>query len=797
MDADRTEVPMDSLRHHPFVVLFIAAIVTTTAQGQHQDKFRQLDELLPTPNTYRTASGAPGHDYWQQKVDYAIDVTLDADRHWITGSERITYQNNSPDTLTYLWVQLDQNNFEPDSKRATTATMRPMRRNPTISSGEITFDSLDQILTKPEFEGGHRITAVRSGAGADLVHTINGTMMRIELSKPLPPSTSTIVIIEWNFPITEHRIFRARSGREHFEDDDNWLYEIAQWFPRLAVYSDANGWQNKQFITSEFALEFGDYTVNITVPEDFVVASSGVLQNDEEVLTEEQRARIDEARTADTPVFIITPEEAEANESNRAEGTKTWSFEAENVRDFAWAASRKFIWDAQGFELDGHFTLAMSFWPKEGDPLWSQYSTNAVLQALESYGSHLFPCPYPVMISVNGPVGGMEYPMITFNGARPQDDGTYGPYTKYGLISVIIHEVGHTWFPMIVNSDERQWTWMDEGTNTFMQFLAEQEWEDEYPSRRGFPRKLTNYFRDTNKVPVMTDGDSVLQLGNNAYGKIGVALNILRETVLGRELFDYAFQEYANRWKFKKPEPADLFRTMEDASGTDLDWFWRGWLYENESVDISIEGLTLYDLDTGDPARDKAKDRTEHDEEAPEITRLRNAEKTKRVDNHPELFDFYDDYDEFAVTPDEREKFDELLEDLTDRERELMETAKFFYAADFANLGGTVMPIILKINYANDSSDWLRIPAEIWRYNNKTVSRMILSDTEIESIELDPYQETGDINTQNNRFPRIVQEKRFKVVPKEDPPKNPMQELNEQSESEEEDSDEEPAASDN
>lgn len=766
---------MDRTRYQFYALFLMAATFAATAHAQHQDKFRQLDELLPTPNTYRTASGAPGHDYWQQKVDYEIDVTLDADRHWITGSERITYQNNSPDTLTYLWVQLDQNNFEPESKRALTATMRPMRRNPTITGGEVSFDTLDRILTQPEFEGGHRITKVRSGAGADLDHTINGTMMRVELSKPLPPSQSTVFSIDWNYPINEHRVVPARSGREHFEDDDNWLYEIAQWFPRLAVYSDANGWQNKQFISSEFALEFGDYTVRITAPEDFVVASSGVLQNDEAVLTEEQRARLEQAAISDSPVMIITPEEALVNESSRAESTKTWEFVAENVRDFAWAASRKFIWDAQGFELDGHFTLAMSYWPKEGDPLWSQYSTNAILQALESYGNHLFPCPYPVMISVNGPVGGMEYPMITFNGARPQDDGTYGEYTKFGLISVIIHEVGHTWFPMIINSDERQWTWMDEGTNSFTQFLAEQEWEDEYPSRRGFPRKLTNYFRDTNRVPVMTDGDSLLQTGSNAYGKVAVALNILRETILGRELFDYAFKEYANRWKFKKPEPADLFRTMEDASGTDLDWFWRGWLYENDSVDIALEGLTLYDLDTGDPARDKAKDRTEKEEEAPLLTRVRNAEFTKRVDKHPELFDFYDDYDEFAVTPDERKKFDELLEELTDRERELMETAKYFYGAEFTNIGGTVMPLILRINYANNSSEWLRIPAEIWRYNNERVSKLILSDKEIISIELDPYEETGDINTQNNRFPRIVQEKRFRVVPSEDPRKNPMQ----------------------
>jgi hypothetical protein len=396
----------------------------------------------------------------------------------------------------------------------------------------------------------------------------------------------------------------------------------------------------------------------------------------------------------------------------------------------------------------------------------------------------LFPNPYPVMISVNGPVGGMEYPMITFNGARPKDDGTYGQYTKFGLISVIIHEVGHTWFPMIINSDERQWTWMDEGPNSFMQFIAEQDWEAEYPSRRGFPRKLTGYFRDPQKAPIMVDGDSILQLGNNAYGKVAVALNILRETILGRELFDFAFHEYANRWKFKKPEPADLFRTMEDASGTDLDWFWRGWFYTTDPVDIAIEGLTLYDMDTGDPDRDKAKERREDEDEAPELTRLRNEGAVRRVEKHPELFDFYDEFDEHAVTPEERKKFQKFLDDLTDREKEVLKETRKFYVASFRNAGGLVMPLILQLNYTDNTEEIIRIPAEIWRYDNDFIQKLLVTEKEIASIEQDPYNETGDIDTDNNRFPRAVGEKRFKVKPEDEGEKNPMQKAKEREEEE-------------
>ncbi len=746
------------------------------AAAQHEDKFRQLDELWPTPNAYRTASGAPGPGYWQQQVDYDIEATLDEATHRITGTERITYHNNSPDTLAYLWLQLDQNNFDPNSTRRLTDTVIKSDRFPSIAQGEVGIKSLEVMLSSGDFDGGFKIARVAAEDGSPLPHTINETMMRVDLPQPLRPGQQMRLAIDWNYIVTDSRTIGAmRSGREFFKKDNNWLYEIAQWYPRLAVYDDVNGWQIKQFISSEFTLEFGDFNVRLTVPDDHIVAATGELMNAAEVLTETQRKRFADARTALKPTYIVTPEEAEINESHKPAGTKTWAFSAKNVRDFGWASSRKFIWDAQGHWTGDHCVMAMSFWPKEGEPLWSQYSTQSILQTLDVYGKVAFPMPYPTMISVNGPVGGMEYPMITFNGGRPEDDGTYGERTKYGLISVIIHEVGHSWFPMIVNTDERQWTWMDEGINTFVQFLAEQEWQDKYPSTRGEPRKLLSYFRDKTAVPIMTDGDSVLQLGNNAYAKPAVGLNILRETILGRELFDYAFKEYSRRWMFKRPQPADFFRTMEDASGMDLDWFWRGWFYTSEPTDIAIGSVTQYTMDTGDPDQKAERDRKEKEEAPASVTLQRNDALPKRVEAHPELLDFYNEYDEFQVFDEDREKFKKLVDELDDAQRALIQSAKNFYVLDLTNKGGLVMPVILQVTYDDGTTGMFRYPAEIWRYNNQSVMKLVLSDKKIVQFEVDPYLETGDIDMDNNAFPPKIKQKRFKVKLKEDEEKNPMQ----------------------
>jgi hypothetical protein len=762
----------NKMRSLAILILCLAAVIPVGAQSKSKpsDKFRQLEELLPTPNEQRTASGAPGHSYWQQRADYNIKVELDDTRQRITGSETITYYNNSPDTLTYLWLQLDQNLFTKTSDTVLTQNAPGFERVP--------FATIDNLLARRDFDGGDKITAVHDGKGVALPYTIVKTMMRIDLSQPLAPGAQTVFSIDWNYNINDARRLGGRTGYEFFPKDGNYIYEIAQWFPRMAAYTDVNGWQHKQFLGSgEFTLEFGNYRVSITAPDDMVVSATGVLQNPNDVLTATQRQRLSQASTAKQPIFIITPEEALANEGSKPKGTKTWVFAAENVRDFAFASSRKFIWDAQGHNVEGHPVMAMSFYPKEGEPLWSKYSTSAIIHTLNVYSRYSFVFPYPVAQSINGPVGGMEYPMICFNGPRPLPDGTYPARTKYGLISVVIHEVGHNYFPMTVNSDERQWTWMDEGLNTFLQYLAEQEWEPNYPSGRGEPRNITEYMLSDAQVPIMTNSESLLQFGNNAYAKPATALNILRETILGRQLFDYAFKEYARRWRFKRPEPADFFRTMEDASGVDLDWFWRGWFYTTDHTDISLENVRLYTIDTHNPEVEKPKGRAEREAQPETLSQQRNRPLPKRTDQYPSLRDFYNDYDEFAVTPQNQEEYQRFLATLTDREKELLNSGMNFYVISLKNIGGLVMPVILQLDYIDGTTEELRIPAEIWRYNNYDVTKLIMTPKEIKSITLDPHLETADVDLSNNSFPSRPIKSRFQLFKESPSLANPMQQI--------------------
>jgi len=768
----------------PSVRVSIAALLAVTiASGavaqngpvekfDQEDKFRQLDELLPTPNMFRTASGAPGPRYWQQEVDYEIDVELDDENQRLTGSETITYYNHSPDTLSYLWVQLDRNRFTPDSDEQLTQTINELDRLP--------FRSLQRMVAREEFDGGYEIHRVADAEGGSLPHAIVKTMMRIDLPEPLAPGESTSFSIDWSFNINDSAFLNSRTAAEYFEEDDNWLYEMAHWFPRMAAYTDYAGWQHKQFLgRGEFTLEFGDYDVAITVPDDHIVAATGTLQNPSEVLTETQRARLREARTAPEPIFIVTPEEALENQSTEPTGKKTWIFAAEDVRDFAFASSRKFIWDAMGHNVDGNEVMAMSFYPNEGEPLWSRYSTHAIIHTLNVYSRYSFRYPYPTAQSINGPVGGMEYPMICFNGPRPEEDGTYSARTKYGLISVIIHEVGHFYFPMIVNSDERQWTWMDEGVNTFLQYLTEQEWEDEYPSRRGEPDRITGFMSSANQAPIMTNSDSLLQFGANAYAKPATALNILRETILGRELFDHAFRTYAQRWKFKRPEPADLFRTLEDASGVDLDWFWRGWFYTTDHVDISINDVSLFTIDTKDPVIEKARERREEEAEPVTLSGMRNKDLPKRTDAYPELLDFYNHYDPFEVTESDRKKFERYMEGLDDEQKDLLKLKQNFYVIDLSNIGGLVMPVILELHYEDGTTEELRIPAEIWRRDNESVSKLVMTDKTLEEVVLDPHLETADTDLENNFWPRRIHESRFELYERSWDRPNPMQEARE------------------
>jgi len=776
-----------------FVLVFSAQLLLASTamsdieqtKGSFKDKFRQLDETLPTANVYRTAGGEPGHRYWQQRVNYDIDVRLIEDGRRIEATERVRYTNNSPDTLRFLWLQLDQNRFREDSIAERSAAFAdPSRRGPAVQDAangqppQLSLGELRRRQFMADNELGYELPSVRDARG-ELPHTVVGTNMRIDLRSPLRQGDSVEFTIEFAFNIAEENAVSARSGYEHFPDDEreggNDIFLLAQWFPRLHAYTDYEGWTNKAFIgRGEFTLEFGDYAVDITVPSDHIVSSTGVLKNPGDVLTRTQRNRLEQARKADAPVFIVTPDEALENEREAASGTKIWRFEAENVRDFAWASSRKFIWDAQGYQQGGNVqpeVMAMSFYPKEGEPLWSKYSTAAVIHTMKVYSRYSFDYPYPVSQSVNGPVGGMEYPMITFNGPRTdlQDDGerTYTLAEKRYLVGVIIHEVGHNYFPMIVNSDERQWTWMDEGLNSFLDAMAGWEWDPDIPWNNE-PRDIVDYMRSEVQVPIMTQSDSVLQLGPNAYSKPAAALMILRETILGRELFDFAFREYSRRWMFKRPSPADFFRTMEEASGVDLDWFWRGWFYTTDHVDISIDRVWKLRLDTKDPDIDFARRRQEEADKPASVIVERNRETLKTwVEQNPDIRDFYDENDRFTVTNKERNEYQSFLSGLEDWERNTIERAlredENYYVLEFTNHGGLVMPILLQLKYADGTEERYDIPAEIWRRNWQHVKKLIVTDKELTEVVIDPNWETADTDVNNNHFPRRIVPSRIEM----------------------------------
>jgi hypothetical protein len=788
-----------ALRILAFVIAFLLAGPALAqgiqqTKGNFEDKFRQLDEVLPTPNTYRNASGAPGHQYWQQQVDYRIETELDEPRRRLTGRATIRYTNNSPDALPWLWLQLDQNIFRRDSMaELTDAFGGPGRRGPKVSLGSsdtptrLSMDELRRQQVMADNDYGYTISAVRMMDGRDLPRTIVGTLMRVDLPEALAPGASTEFAIEWAFNIVEEDAVVARSGFEHFPDDPrkggNDIFLLAQWFPRLVAYSDYEGWHNKEFLgRGEFTLEFGDYDVAITVPDDHIVASTGLLLNAADVLSAAQRQRLEQAKTAREPVFIVTPQEAAAAEAGNPRGRKTWRFSAQNVRDFAWASSRKFMWDAQGHSQPGaeHETvMAMSFWPKEGGELWRKYSTAAVIHTMKVYSRFSFDYPYPVAQSVNGPVGGMEYPMITFNGPRTtlNKDGsrTYSLAEKMFLIGVVIHEIGHIYYPMTVNSDERQWTWMDEGLNSFLDTVAKYEWDPNMPWPGRIPRELVSYMISPEQEPIMTHSDSVTNLGANAYGKPAAAYHILRDTVIGRERFDFALKEYSNRWKFKRPTPADFFRTMEEASGTDLDWFWRGWFYTTDHVDVSLDSIYKLRIDTNNPDIDLSRRREERSEKPEHVGSRLNREGGVPIwvlENRG-VRDFYDTNDQFTVTPKDRKSYQDFLGSLLPWERQVFDRAvkedANYYVLNFTNKGGLVMPIILGLTFKDGKTEKMMIPAEIWRRNAREVSKLLVfpKGKELVQVVVDPDWETADADIENNYYPRRIIPSRIEAFKEE------------------------------
>lgn len=724
-----------------------------TESATWQGKFEQLDQLLPTPNEYRTGSGAPGPKYWQQRADYIISAELNDENQSITGTESITYYNNSPDVLTYLWLQLDQNiNAKGNNTLKTeTNTIR---------------DSLDtrlmaQNLGLFDFDGGFKIKSVRDAAGKALPYTINYTMMRIDLLSPLPAGKQMTFSVDWSFQIND-RMHDAtpndgRSGMEYFPEDGNYSYIIAQWFPRMAVYDDVNGWQHKQFLgQGEFTLTFGDYEVNLTVPADHIVAATGMVQNPKEVLTFDQLTRFEKAKiTFDKPVIIASQAEAIVREKTKSKEKKTWKFKAENVRDFAFATSRKFIWDAQAVKIGNKTPLAMSYYPKEGNPLWAQESTKAVKAAITTYSKYTIDYPYPHATSVHHASLGMEYPMICFNGARPNKDGTWSERTKWGLVGVVIHEVGHNFFPMIINNDERQWTWMDEGVNTFVQYRTQVENYPDMPQRRGPASGIVPYMKGDNSSmrPLMTNSEQVIEFGSEQYAKCATGLNMLRESIMGPELFDKSFKEYAQRWAFRHPMPADFFRTMEDASAVDLDWFWRGWFYTTDVCDQSIENVRWLKV-------------------RKEETSIENKGKTARKGDltasagDKNSNDFSGGPEPFSVIPTDARLYREFQSRVDDKALISKMENKNFYEVTLANKGELVMPVVIEWTYKDGTTETERIPAEIWRNNEKRVTKVFMKEKEVTKIVLDPKQETSDISEEDNVFPKKVATNKFDELKK-------------------------------
>jgi hypothetical protein len=783
-----------------FTLLSLAALSGSAALAQdiqnnpgsnHGNKFEQLGGILSTPNEQRTASGAPGTKYWQQRADYNIKAELDEKTQKLTGSETVTYYNNSPDPLDYIWLQLDENEHSTiNSANYQNSSVMP-RNGTSIQSLEPTRDHVSDV----DNGFGDIITKLTDATGKKLSYTINKTMMRIDLPMKLKPGQTFVFNLDWHYKITNRLAQGGRGGYEYFPEDGNYLFTMTQWYPRLCVYSDFQGWQNHQFTgRGEFALTFGNFKVQLTVPADHVVGGTGECVNYATVLSPEHLARYNKAKASSTPVEIVNLAEAKNAETHPSNAKKTWVFQANDVRDFAWTSSRKFVWDGMGQKLAGKTVMCMSYYGKEAYKLWSRYSTRLVAHTIKTYSSFTFDYPYPVAQSVEAS-NGMEYPMICFNNGRTEKDGTYSESTKNGMIGVIIHEVGHNFFPMIVNSDERQWSWMDEGLNSFVEYLTEELWDNKFPSKKGAAYTIANYMKlpKDQLEPIMTNSENIVQFGPNAYTKPATALNILRETIMGRKLFDYSFKEYARRWAFKHPTPADFFRTMEDASGEDLDWFWRGWFYGTDPVDISLDSVKVAKGDVngqlmvangggrglnGGNAQFAGAARGIQEplvNTFEDISKIRN--KTDKnisfyTDKDTVTHDFYWKYDRGMATVNQ-EKYDLLLKNQPPRvaptplplteEEKAKYANKWFYELSFTNKGGLVMPIIVEFTFKDGTTKIDRIPAQIWRLNEKHVTKFYTQDKEVASIRLDPMRETADIDESNNYWGKLPEPSKFQL----------------------------------
>jgi hypothetical protein len=730
------------------ILLLISTFFYSNFQAQNQPwqgKFEPIDNMIAPPNTYRTASGAPGKAYWQQRANYNIKASIDEKTNVLSGEETITYFNNSPDDLDYLWIQLEQNVNKKENE-----DFGDINNNVT---DEMSARKMQFLTRAIDFPAGYSIKYVKDTNGNNLKTLVNNTMMKVKLNESLKSGESMSFSIAWSYPITDRSMYLlSREGYEYFPEDDNTVYLIAHWFPRMAVYNDTEGWQNQQFQKlGEFALEFGDYNVEITVPEDHIIASTGALQNSEAVLTKTQRKRFDDAKKSfDKPVMIITKAEAEANEKQKSNKLKTWKYSAKNVRDFAFASSRKFIWDAQAVKLPTNTVMAMSYYPKEGLPVWQEESTKAVMHALEVYSEATFDYPYPVAISVNTSNIGMEFPMISFNGGRAIN-GEMSDRAKQGMIGTIIHEVGHNWFPMIVSSDERKWMWMDEGLNTF---LHQRTVAERYPDFSSVtPKSIVPFMSGDKNIlrPIMTTSDNELmsQFGANFYMKPTVGLQMLRNSIIGKELFDEAFKEYANRWKYKHPNPSDLFRTLEDATATDLDWFYRGWFFTTDNVDMELSNVKWFKVFE---ENSNIEDQNNNSKIKIEASGDNTAADAKDFSNGPEVI---------AMTSTPDAEYGQFLSRLDEPEIRKQLSGKNIYEITIKNKGGLVMPVSIEWIYTDGTSEIDKLPSQIWRRNEYEVKKTFIKEKEVSKINLDPNFEFADTDMENNSFPKVESKSEF------------------------------------
>jgi peptidase M1-like protein len=769
-----------------FLVMAVAALyngaqaqnIQNNPGSNHGNKFEQLGTILPTPNEYRTASGAPGPKYWQQRCDYDIKCELDEANLKLTGSEAVTYYNNSPNVLTYLWLQLDENQHS-SVKNANyqTGSAMPQQLNAAF------LDRQEEFKTDNGY--GFNIAKITDITGVALKYTVNKTMMRVELPVALKPGMKFTFNINWNYKIADRFKYGGRGGYEYFPEDGNYLFTIAQWYPRLCVYSDFQGWQNHQFTgRGEFALTFGNFKVQMTVPADHMVGSTGECQNYAQVLSPTQMARYTKAQTSKEPVQIVTLDEAKKAETQKSKTKKTWIFKADNVRDFAWTSSRKFVWDAMPAYVESKKVMCMSFYGKEAYGLYSKFSTKAVAHTVKSYSKFTIPYPYPVAQSIEA-ANGMEYPMICFNYGRTDKDGTYSEGTKYGMLGVIIHEVGHNFFPMIINSDERQWSWMDEGLNSFVEYLTEELYDNKFPIRgKGPAWAIVDYMKlpKDQLEPIMSNSENIIGFGPNAYTKPATGLNMLRETIMGRELFDYSFKEYARRWAFKHPEPADFFRTMEDASGEDLDWFWRGWFYGTDACDMSIDTVKFFTADVNATLSSQRDTVVVRKVDKPMVTAFDDISKQRNrddksitflTDQDTTLHDFYWRYDR-GLEPYDSTSYQvpvaSTTEPVDDATKQKLAN-KYFYEVTFSNKGGLVMPIIVEWTFKDGTKETDRIPVQVWRLNEQKVSKMFMKDKEVASVKLDPMRETADINESNNTWGTIPAPSKFAAFKQKQQPR--------------------------